>query len=197
MSNPSAIIFDFDGTLTKPYLDFDVIRHQIGFEGPILEGIEKLHGADRLRAEKILDDHEWQAARNASLQDGAKEVVQQCRALGHPTAILTRNARPKVEHVLHRYGLLVDTLRTREDSPTKPSPEPIYSICEELGAIPEQSWMVGDYLLDILTGQRAGSHTVLLVVDRPTPDFAEQAEYVIHHLTGLLPFIGHFPTKYT
>lgn len=191
MMNQSAIIFDFDGTLTKPYLDFDLIRAQIGMTGPILEGIEKMNSDDRKRAEKILDEHEWEAAYNATLQDGAQEVVQQCRSLGFPIAILTRNARSKVEYVLQQHDFIIDAMRTREDGNLKPSPEALYSICDELDAKPEKSWMVGDYLLDILTGLRAGSHTVLLVAGHPIPDFAGQAEYVIHQLTGLLSLIGH------
>lgn len=189
MTKHSCIIFDFDGTLTKPYLDFDVIRDQIDIKGPILEGIEQMNGDDRKRAEKILDDHEWQAAQNATLQDGAKEVIQRCRSLGFPIAILTRNARPKVEYVLQQYGLTVEAIRTREDGDIKPSPKPIFSICDELQVDPSTSWMVGDHLLDILTGQQAGSHTVLLVNDHPIPGFAGQADYVIHHLAELLPII--------
>ena len=35
-----AVIFDLDGTITQPYLDFDGIREEMGLEkngGPILE----------------------------------------------------------------------------------------------------------------------------------------------------------------
>ena len=185
----SAVIFDFDGTLTKPYLDFDAIRAEIGVSGLILEAVAEMDPAARERAEAVLLRHEREAARHATLQEGAVEVIHACRANGHPVAILTRNARPSVDLVLRNYGLTIDALRTREDGAIKPSPEPILSICEELRADPKLSWMVGDHLLDLTTGRTAGCHTVLLVGDRPLPDFADRADHVIHRLTELLAII--------
>ena len=185
----SAVIFDFDGTLTKPYLDFDAIRAEIGVSGLILEAMAEMDAAARERAEAVLLRHEREAARNATLQEGAVEAIDTCRAKGHPVAILTRNARPSVHLVLRNYGLKIDALRTREDGAIKPSPEPILSICEELRADPKLSWMVGDHLLDLTTGRTAGCHTVLLVGSRPLPDFADQADHVIQRLTELLAII--------
>ena len=40
MPNRSVVIFDLDGTITEPYLDFDTIRAKVGVEGPILEAME-------------------------------------------------------------------------------------------------------------------------------------------------------------
>ena len=40
-----AVIFDLDGTITEPYLDFDAIREEIGLGkngGPVLEAMEKM-----------------------------------------------------------------------------------------------------------------------------------------------------------
>ena len=189
MSNRSAVIFDLDGTLTRPYLDFDKIRAEIGVQGPILEALEQMNGDQRERAEHILHHYEWEAARNARLQDGAVEVLDRCRSMGYRIAILTRNEKPKVDYVLQSLGLVVDTVRTREDGAIKPSAQPILSICSELGVEPSQCWMVGDHLLDIQCGKQAGAHTVLLVTDRPVPDFANQADHVITQLTALLPII--------
>lgn len=187
--NHSAVIFDLDGTITKPYLKFDVIRAELGVKGPILEAMETMDPASRESAEAALLRYEREAAENATLQEGAVEVIDACRARGHAVAILTRNARPTVNLVLTTHGINVDCLWTREDGPVKPSPEPVLSICKELGADPARSFMVGDYLFDILSGQAAGTHTVLMVGDRPTPDFADQADYVIQRLSELLPII--------
>ena len=134
MPEPHAVIFDFDGTLTKSYLDFDEIRAELGIDGGlILEAISKMNAAARAHAENVLKRHEWEAARNAELQPGAREVVAACRAHHVPVAILTRNARPTLDFVLDRYGLTVDAIRTRDDGAIKPSPEPVHSICEQLG----------------------------------------------------------------
>ena len=40
-----AVIFDLDGTITEPFLDFDAIRREIGLSpeaGTLLEAMEKM-----------------------------------------------------------------------------------------------------------------------------------------------------------
>jgi HAD superfamily hydrolase (TIGR01509 family) len=186
----SAVIFDLDGTLTRPYLDFDAMRAEIGIAaGPILEAIDRMDADDRLRAEAILLKHEWEAAEHAALYEGAVQVVAACRTAGCPVAILTRNARPVVVSLLTRHGFVVDAIRTREDGAIKPAAEPVLSICSQLGADPRRSWMVGDYLFDIMSGQAAGTRTVLMIGDQPTPEYASRADYVIRRLPELLDIL--------
>jgi HAD superfamily hydrolase (TIGR01662 family) len=187
--NRSAVIFDFDGTLTEPYLDFDALRAELSVEGPVLEAMERMDPLSREQAEATLLRYEDDAAANATLQDGALNVVDTLRDCGHPVAILTRNARRTVNLVLERHGIQVDALRTREDGAIKPSPQPVLSLCEELQAEPRQSWMVGDYLFDIMSGRAAGTRTVLMVGDKPMPDYADQAHHVIRRLPELLDLI--------
>lgn len=185
----TAIIFDLDGTLTRPFLDFDAIRAEIGVSGPILEAMEKLDESDRSRAEEVLLRHEWHAARNATLHDEAAEVVAECRARGFPVAILTRNARPTAEHVLREHGIVVDALRSREDGAIKPAPDGVLALCRQLNANPTASWMVGDFHFDILAGRAAGATTVLMIGDDPLPRFAPEANHVIRRLRELLQLI--------
>lgn len=185
MTRRGAVIFDFDGTLTRPHLNFDAIRAEIGVRGPILEAMASLTQADRDRAESTLLRHEWDAARNAELQDGAAEVVAHIREMGFPTAILTRNAREPVRHVLKTFGILVDALRTREDGAIKPSAEPVLELCRQLSTDPAESWVVGDFLFDILSGRAAGTRTVLMIGDGARPAFADQADHVIRSLHEL------------
>ena len=84
-------IFDMDGTLTKPQLDFDRIRQEIGLDGvPILEAMEAMSPEERARTEAILHRHEAEAAATSELQLGAARVVSAIRdagileAQGHP-----------------------------------------------------------------------------------------------------------------
>jgi HAD superfamily hydrolase (TIGR01509 family) len=185
----SAIIFDLDGTLTEPYLDFDALRNELGIKGPVLEAMEQMDPASRAQAEAALLRYEQDAAENASLREGALEVINALRTRGHPIAILTRNARPTVNVVLETHGVRVDALRTREDGAIKPSPEPVLALCTELDAEPLRSWMIGDYLFDILSGRAAGTRTVLMIGDKTPPSFADQADHVIRQLPELLPLI--------
>ncbi len=184
-----AVIFDLDGTLTRPNIDFEAIRGEIGVEGPILEAMEAMDPAARRRATEILCRHEREAAEVATLFDGARETVEACRAMGHGVAVLTRNARVTAQRVLARFAIRVDALRTRDDGAIKPSGEPILSICEALGADAARSWMVGDYLFDLQSGKAAGSGTVLMVGEKALPSFADQADHVIRTLAELLPIV--------
>jgi HAD superfamily hydrolase (TIGR01509 family) len=190
MSNRTAVIFDLDGTLTRPHLDFDAIRAEIGIErGPILEAIEGMSPQARRRAETILLRHEAEAAARAELQEDAAFVLEECRRRGHAVAILTRNARIFVDEILARFELRVDALRTRENGAVKPSPAPLLAICSELAADPQSSWMIGDYLFDVQSGRSAGCRTVLMIGDAEPPDYAPQADFVIRRLCELLPLV--------
>jgi len=185
-----AVIFDLDGTLTRPMLDFEAIRREIGIaSGPILEALACMPLADRRRGESVLERHERAAAEDSTLHAGALEVIGALRAGGFPVAILTRNARRWVDIVIARHGLIVDLVRTREDGPTKPSAEPVLAICSALGADPAWSWMVGDFKFDLEAGRAAGSRTVLMIGNGAVPEYASEADHVIRELHELLPLI--------
>jgi hypothetical protein len=67
-----AVIIDLDGTLTKPFLNFDQIRSEMGLSSSsvgILEAMEKMSPEQRHQAMAILDRHESDAARNALLNE--------------------------------------------------------------------------------------------------------------------------------
>ena len=92
--------------------------------------------------------------------------------------------------VLDKFKLPVDAVRTREDGAIKPSAEPVLSICGQLEADTQFSWMVGDHRMDILSGRAAGTHTVLMISDQPVPEYADQSDHVIRQLSELLSIIG-------
>lgn len=186
-----AVIFDMDGTLTVGGLDFDLIRAEIGIEcGPILEEMEKMDAAGRVAAEAVLCKYERAAAENAAFRDGAAETIVELRRRGFPVGILTRNARRWAEITIDRLGIKVDALRCREEGAVKPDPAGVIDLCERFDASPADSWMVGDYLFDIVSGNRAGLSTVLIVDDGAAPDYADQADHVIHRLSDVLDLVG-------
>lgn len=187
MGEAGLFIFDLDGTLTVPVLDFDAIRAEAHLPpGPILESVATLSGARRDEVMAVLHAHEERAANNSVLHDGAKETIDALRRAGWRLAVLTRNARHWTEVVLSRHCIAMDAIRTRDDGVIKPSPEPIYALCAQTNCDPRASWMVGDHLFDVQSGRDAGCTTALLLAHNHRPDYADQADHVIENLRELV-----------
>jgi len=173
------VIFDLDGTLLEPALDFDAIRAQIGLPpgATILEAMDTLSEAERTRAGAILDRHEAEAADRSRLLPGAGELLDWLRAQGIRTAVLTRNSRRSVNRACRRHGLAFDAVVAREDHLPKPSPDGARHLMTTLGAGPEETVVVGDFRFDMEAGAAAGCRTIALVSD-PPPTWASEATWI-------------------
>jgi HAD superfamily hydrolase (TIGR01509 family) len=181
-----AVIFDLDGTLTEPYLDFDMIRAEIGgIEGPILEAMDKMSAQQHERASVILGRYEEMAAENSRLNPGAAEVCSWIDQRGMAIGLVTRNQRRSVERVCQLHNLRFDSVVTREDGPVKPDPFAVRRACELMGVRPREAVMVGDYLFDLQSGRRAGALSVLLKTNKKCAEFEHEADYVISSLNEL------------
>jgi HAD superfamily hydrolase (TIGR01549 family) len=183
-----AVIFDMDGTVTRPYLDFRAIRAAIGVPEPLLENMLALpEGADRERAFAILDRFEEEAAEASELNDGAQEVLSFLALRGIPSGLVTRNSRRSTDRVLAKHGLAFGMVVTREDAPAKPRPEPIWMICEKLGVRPPDALMVGDFKFDIAAGRNAGTRTALLTNGKRPAYLSEiPPDHVLDRLADLI-----------
>ena len=169
---PKAILFDMDGTLTEPLLDFPRIKADMGIGNrPILEALAEMNDAERAIAEVVLHRHEEQAATRSTLNPGCVELLEHLSARDIPTAIITRNSRASVETVLKRHRLNIEIIIAREDAPPKPDPAPLELACTRLGVRLADVWMVGDGQYDIEAGLAAGIRTVWLSHGR-AKDFA-------------------------
>ncbi|HLY08198.1 MAG TPA: HAD family hydrolase [Planctomycetota bacterium] len=187
-SSLQAVIFDLDGTLTRPYLNFRAIQAAIGVAEPLLESMLALPpGPARDRAFGILEGFEAEAAEASELNVGARDVLAQLRERAIPTAVLTRNSRRSTERVLRKHGLQVEVCLTRDDAPAKPRPEPLWMICERFGVLPAQALMVGDFKFDILAGRNAGTRTALLT-HGTSPAYLEEIrpDHLLERLEDLL-----------
>ncbi len=183
---PRAILFDMDGTLTQPLLDFDAIRRDMGIgNGPILETLSKMSPADRAVSEKILHDHEDRAAENSTLNIGCRELLKWLDKAGVLTALVTRNTRRSVETVFRRHGLYFEICITREDGKYKPDPAPLRLACSRLNVGTDDAWMVGDGYHDIEAGVAAAMHTVWLSHGSKR-SFAAEPGMVVNDLPELL-----------
>ncbi len=190
--NPHVMIFDMDGTLTLPAIDFDRIRAELGIaSGTILEALDSMSPQQRRRAYAVIEEHERIAAAESELQEGVHDVWDFLRGRDIRTAIATRNSRQSVQTVLGRHGLSVDRVHTRDDGAVKPSPQPVLSICEYFNVVPEASWVVGDYIYDIQSGNDAGATTVLLVAEDDRPQYSDLADHALRNLHELMTLLSN------
>lgn len=172
-----GIIFDMDGTITKPNVDFAAIEREIGAKvGFIIDYAEKSSPEERTRALSILERHEAQAAEESELNEGVLEMLEFLSKKKLKKAILTRNSRKSVDTVLRKHNLHFEYIVSREDAKPKPAPDPIFLLSKQMDIHTDHLLMVGDYKYDIMCGKAAGTRTVLLryeeyVETEVTPDF--------------------------
>lgn len=101
-----GVIFDLDGTLTLPVLDFKVLRQLINCPRPhdILEFIRSKPEKEKTRLLNIVEDFENEGNNNMKLQPGLHSLLKFVSDNGLKKAVLTRNARPCVDVFLQKLG---------------------------------------------------------------------------------------------
>lgn len=159
---PRAMLFDMDGTLTQPYLDFPQIKRDMGIPlgEAILEAMAKMSSDRQAIAKQILDRHEDHAAANSTLNEGCEDLLHWLKSNEIEIGVVTRNSRKSVETVFGRHELKIDVTITREDEVSKPAPQPLYLACKRLGVDPNNVWMIGDGHHDIEAAANASMTSI-------------------------------------
>lgn len=171
---PRAILFDMDGTLTEPILDFAAIRAEMEIgPGPILESLANLRESRRREAEAVLHRHEQIAAANSRLNEGCEDLLSWLAAAGLPVALVTWNSRASARTVCSLHNLSMEVVITREDGVFKPSPVPLELACRRLRVKCEEAWMVGDGEHDVEAARAAGIRAVWISHGKPRKFAAE------------------------
>ncbi|GHP06892.1 hypothetical protein PPROV_000563600 [Pycnococcus provasolii] len=169
-----GIVFDMDGTLTRPNLDFKAMYQRCGVctsKDLILE-IEAMPAEERRRAWEIVDEMEEHAAQTAELMDGVVPLAQFLSSKSIPMALITRNSKASIatfHERLWRPNNLPELKPAlcRAFKPTKPAPDALLHIAEQWGAPPHHLLMVGDSPSnDVVSGRRAGAMTALVDTGR-------------------------------
>jgi HAD superfamily hydrolase (TIGR01509 family) len=187
-----AVIFDLDGTITQPYFDFDAIREEIGLardSGPILESMQQMTPQERQRAEDILHRYEQEAVAASKLNAGARRTLSTLRSAGIRVGILTRNRRSNAFAIASKHDLQFDAVVGREDGPVKPDAFGVLELCRQFGVQPAETFLVGDYLFDLLCARAAGAGAVLLANHSRAAEFAEHADFCIQSIDAILDII--------
>ena len=189
-----AVLFDFDGTLTRPgSLDFNAIRQAVKCPAgiPILEYIETLvTGEPRQRAIRILEQHELEAAKRSQPNVGAEDLIAFLKSLQLKIGILTRNSLNSVSVALRNFSRVresdFDAIITRHDpARPKPHPESVLLAASRLGVAPDKILVVGDYVFDIQAGRQAGARTAFLQTSATTRWPDPPADYTLKSLDEL------------
>jgi len=185
-----GVLFDLDGVVVAQCLDFAAIKREIfgSTEGFILERIQGLSGAERARAEAILERHETVAAKRCRPLDGIVPLLSRLENHGLRLGLVTRNSRKSVDLIQSRLRLPFLTIVTREDAPPKPAPDPILLACHRLGLGTVEALFVGDFECDLLAGRRAGVRTVLLC--NPVQPSSPNADHTIASLAEIPQLLG-------
>ncbi len=186
-----AVLFDFDGTLTKPgALNFPRLKETIGCPAdvPVLEFIEDLPTlSQRNDALKQLTYFEKEAAVNSKPNIGARELIHFLRLKGIPIGIITRNTLSSVERALQNFedidmsyfGVIV----SRETSVRlKPSGDGIILAAKTLNVDVKQILMVGDFVFDIQAGQAAGCMTAFLDYGTISDSTNVESDFIVSSL---------------
>eukprot|EP00586_Coscinodiscus_wailesii_P006397 CAMPEP_0172490102 /NCGR_PEP_ID=MMETSP1066-20121228/20445_1 /TAXON_ID=671091 /ORGANISM="Coscinodiscus wailesii, Strain CCMP2513" /LENGTH=391 /DNA_ID=CAMNT_0013258409 /DNA_START=79 /DNA_END=1254 /DNA_ORIENTATION=+ len=169
-----GIVFDMDGTLTVPNLDFTEMyrRCRVSPSDDILTAISNMPESQAAEARAIIDEMEEEGRRTLQLAPGALELGQWLRHHNIPTGLVTRNTAKTVEWMVERLWVSEPGMvpfypaisRDVEDVPHKPDPASLAIIAKEWGSdLDNGLLMVGDSIEhDIVFGKNAGVSTALV-----------------------------------
>lgn len=175
------LIFDLDGTLIDSKLDLvhavnrtraemgkgplphDLIFSYVGNGAPVL--IQRAMGPEtseeqvREALEFFLAYYREHAVVHTVLYPGVLEGLRSLHAAGATLAVLTNKPVRISKMILDHFGigpLLLQVYGGNSFDRKKPDPVGIETLRVEAGAASDETWMVGDSYVDILTARNAG-----------------------------------------
>ena len=183
--NYKLIVLDWDGTvmdslgvivacaqeacrdLGVPVASDSDIRHLVGLRLDVIAE-RLLPGHPDARAPWIgRYSHHWIHTFHDRLKllPGAQEAVEDLAQRGYWLAVATGKSRRGLSRDFENTGLgsLFLTSRTVDESPSKPSPEMLLEIIDELGVRREETLMVGDTTHDLLMANNASVDAVAVL----------------------------------
>lgn len=172
-----GVVFDMDGTLTVPVIDFAAMyRAVLGDEAfaaaraaspsgsiDILHHIETWAPPEQQKAYEIIAHFERQGLDRLQIMPGATELCEYLDSRKIRRGLITRNVKDGVDLFHQRFRMKFVPALSREFRPYKPDPAPLLHICSAWGIPPNEVMMIGDSLRDdVGCGKRAGAFTCLL-----------------------------------
>lgn len=185
-----GIIFDMDGTLTMPLLDFRPLRREFAVPtgADLIEALNRLPEPERSRGWAKVDELERYALEHNQLQPGVAEALEQFSAAGLKLALLTRNKPASLAWLHSQLPIHFDPILTRDFPAVKPSPLPALHILQQWNLPPEACLLVGDNIDDLTCARNAAIPGVFFrnhlnrrceeIADYIVGSYAELAELV-------------------
>ncbi|XP_060178644.1 haloacid dehalogenase-like hydrolase domain-containing protein At2g33255 isoform X1 [Lycium barbarum] len=171
-----GVVFDMDGTLTVPVIDFQAMYkavlgndEYVAVKSKSPSGIDILHHIEswspdkQRKAYEIIADFEKQGLDRLQIMPGAAELCGFLDSRNIRRGLITRNVKDAVDLFHERFGVKFSPALSREYRPYKPDPAPLLHICSTWEVQPDEVMMIGDSLKDdVACGKRAGAFTCLL-----------------------------------
>jgi HAD superfamily hydrolase (TIGR01509 family) len=180
-TNFEGIIFDMDGTLTVPEIDFTKIRQELGVEKglDLLEYPKQLNEIDRKNYFNKLEELEKKSYINLKFQEGLISTLYKFKNAHIKLSIITRNCESNTNYIINKLNIDFDPILTREFDHIKPHPQPIHHIISRWNIKPEKALIVGDFKDDILCGKNAGISTCFFQ-NKNKASYSELADFTIN-----------------
>ena len=181
--NLRLLIFDWDGTLMDSIgtivdctmAAFAALEEAAELAPPAPEQIRECVGLgltetmqrhfpdwDEALAGRLVDNYRrlWRAEYKdqVALFPGSFAVVQELHAAGYLLGVATAKGRAGLERELDATGLrpYFHATRTVDEAPSKPAPEMLFGLFEELGVGAAEAVMIGDTSFDLEMAANAG-----------------------------------------
>jgi phosphoglycolate phosphatase len=162
---------------------FELIRHygieeSMVKERYLLEIIDEVHpmlhaknpseaASFYQKSHEILQKIELHAAGQGKLLPGVEGTLKTLRQRGMKIGIITRNCEEAVRKVFPDINAYCDVFLSRDSiERVKPHPDHLLSALRALGVTGEEAVMVGDHLIDVQAGKKAGMKTIGVLTGR-------------------------------
>ena len=183
MNPPRLLVFDWDGTLMDSVgtitactqavirelelgeLPEQTIRNTIGLG--LRETVEVLvPGCDDALFARIIDSyrHHWHLTFRDTplLFAGVDRMLRDLAEEGYLLAVATGKSRRGLDFAIEQTGLrhLFHSTRTADEAFSKPHPQMLLDILDDLGVKPSEALMIGDTTFDLEMARNAGTGSI-------------------------------------
>lgn len=181
LSKITCVVFDLDGTLIQSHLTIykaaietfsrlnipvsfseEDLNQYIGGHFKTIFSNLQIDVPDLNEFISIYKNIYFDFIEESKIYPGTIELLEFLKLKNISIALLTTKAQDQADLIIDHFNLrkyFISVMGRREGLPVKPSPEPLISICNELGTEPEHTLMIGDSEYDIRCGKNAGAIT--------------------------------------